>query len=121
MAAQQSQGITTLLEAENEAAKIIQQARQYRIQKLKDARSEALKEIEEYKKTKDAEFKAFESSHAGSTSDAQTAVDKETEAKLQTITASYKQNKPQVVQKLLDRVVLVKPELHRNLRKIENR
>lgn len=32
-----------------------------RVQKLKDARSEAAKEIEEYKATKDAEFKKFES------------------------------------------------------------
>jgi len=117
MAAQQSQGIQTLLEAEKEAAKIVQQARQYRVQKLKDARTEAGKEIEEYKKTKEREFKAFEASHAGSTSNAQNAVDKETDVKLQEITESYNKNKESVVKKLLDRVVLVKPELHRNLTK----
>jgi hypothetical protein len=33
-----------------------------RVQKLKDARAEASKEIEEYKKAKEQEFKAFESS-----------------------------------------------------------
>ena len=33
-----------------------------RVQKLKDARSEAAKEIEEYKKAKEQEFKAFEQS-----------------------------------------------------------
>jgi hypothetical protein len=33
-----------------------------RVQKLKDARTEALKEIDEYKRAKDAEFKAFEAS-----------------------------------------------------------
>lgn len=33
-----------------------------RVQKIKDARTEASKEIEEYKKAKDAEFKAFEAS-----------------------------------------------------------
>jgi hypothetical protein len=31
------------------------------VQKLKDARSEAAKEIEEYKSKKDAEYKKFES------------------------------------------------------------
>ncbi|TRM60721.1 H+-ATPase G subunit-domain-containing protein [Schizophyllum amplum] len=118
MAAQQSQGIQTLLEAEKEAAKIVQQARQYRTQKLKDARSEAAKEIEDYKKAKEAEFKSFEASHAGTTSNAQVAVDKETEQKLQAITDTYEQHKGQVVKKLLDRVVLVKPELHRNLKKV---
>lgn len=35
------------------------------MQKLKDARSEAAKEIEEYKASKDAEFKKFESEVSG--------------------------------------------------------
>ncbi|KAH6916079.1 H+-ATPase G subunit-domain-containing protein [Coprinopsis sp. MPI-PUGE-AT-0042] len=117
MSAQQSQGIQTLLEAEKEAAKIVNQARQYRLQKLKDARSEASKEIEEYKKSKEQEFKAFESSRAGTTSTAQTNVDRETEEKLSVITESFNQNKDAVVKKLLDRVVLVQNELHRNLTK----
>lgn len=33
-----------------------------RVQKLKDARTEASKEIEEYKKAKETEFKKFEAS-----------------------------------------------------------
>ncbi|KAL4073025.1 H+-ATPase G subunit-domain-containing protein [Scleroderma yunnanense] len=117
MAAHPSQGIQTLLEAEKEAAKIVQQARQYRVQRLKDARSEATKEIEEYRRVKEAEFKAFEASHAGNISNAQAAIDRETELKLQSITAAFESNKDDVVRKLLDRVVLIKPELHRNLKK----
>ncbi|KAI0629294.1 H+-ATPase G subunit-domain-containing protein [Trametes polyzona] len=119
MAGQQSQSIQTLLEAEKEAAKVVQQARQYRVQRLKDARSEAAKEIEEYKKTKEAEFKAFEASHAGNTQAAQATIDKETEGKQREIRAQYEAHKDAVVKKLLDRVVLVKPELHRNLKKVE--
>ena len=78
-AAQHSQGIQTLLEAEKEAAKVVQQARQCaslcfresdyifigatdRVQRLKDARSEAQKEIDEYRKSKEDEFNAFQSS-----------------------------------------------------------
>ncbi|TCD69614.1 H(+)-transporting V1 sector ATPase subunit G [Steccherinum ochraceum] len=119
MATQQSQSIQTLLEAEKEASKVVQQARQYRVQKLKDARTQAAKEIEEYRKAKEQEFKAFEASHAGSTQSAQTAIDKETDVKRKEITEQYNKSKDQVVKKLLDRVVLVKPELHRNLKKIE--
>ncbi|KAF9221331.1 V-type ATPase [Gyrodon lividus] len=118
MAAQHSQGIQTLLEAEKEAAKTVQQARQYRVQRLKDARSEASKEIEDYRREKEAEFMAFEASHAGNTSNAQAAVDRETEVKLQAITDAFEVNKDAVVKKLLDRVVLIKPELHRNLKKL---
>ncbi|KAJ7583305.1 H+-ATPase G subunit-domain-containing protein [Mycena floridula] len=117
MAAQQSQGIQTLLEAEKEAAKIVQQAREYRVKKLRDARTEATKEIEEYKKAKEGEFKAFETSHAGTTSSAQVSIDRETETKLSSISKSYTGNKDAVVKKLLERVVQVKPELHRNLQK----
>ncbi|KAF6761471.1 H+-ATPase G subunit-domain-containing protein [Ephemerocybe angulata] len=119
MSAQQSQSIQTLLEAEKEASKIVHQARQYRIQKLKDARAEASKEIEAYKKSKDDEFKAFESSHAGVTSIAQTNVDKDTEEKLSAITDAYNSHKDAVTKKLLDRVVLVHNELHRNLKKVD--
>lgn len=47
--------------------------------------------------------------HAGVTSDAQTAVDKDTEVKLQGIRDSYASNKDSVVKKLMDRVILVEP------------
>ncbi|KAI0792119.1 H+-ATPase G subunit-domain-containing protein [Abortiporus biennis] len=120
MATQQSQSIQTLLEAEKEAAKVVQQARQYRVQKLKDARTQATKEIEEYRKQKEQEFKAFEASHAGNTQNVQVAIDKETDVKRKEIAEAYKKNKEEVVKKLLDRVVLVKPELHRNLKKVQS-
>ena len=77
----QSQGIQTLLEAEKEAAKVVQEARQCtrsvaaysvrtccltglpnvdRVQRLKDARTEAQREIEAYAKSKEAEFAKIE-------------------------------------------------------------
>ncbi|EKM49987.1 uncharacterized protein PHACADRAFT_213758 [Phanerochaete carnosa HHB-10118-sp] len=119
MAAQQSQSIQTLLEAEKEAAKVVQQARDYRVKKLKDARTQAQKEIDEYRKFKEDEFKAFEASHAGNTQHVQAAVDEETEVKKGEIAEQYAQNKDAVVKKLLDRVTLITPELHRNLTKVE--
>ncbi|KIS67241.1 putative vacuolar atp synthase subunit g (vma-10) [Mycosarcoma maydis] len=115
MAAQQSQGIQTLLEAEKEAAKIVQKARTYRTQKLKDARSEASKEIEQLKSNKEKEFNDFQKEHEGSTSSSQTTVDKETEQKLEELNKAFDANRDQVIAKLLDRVVDVKTELHRNL------
>lgn len=39
---------------------MVDAARTYRTQKVKDARSEAQKDIEEYKKQKEAEFKKSE-------------------------------------------------------------
>ncbi|PFH51902.1 hypothetical protein AMATHDRAFT_141458, partial [Amanita thiersii Skay4041] len=119
-AAQQTQGIQTLLEAEKEAAKFVQAARHYRVQRVRDARSEAEKEIDEYKKAKDADFKSFEASHAGTISTVQAAIDIETEAKLKSADELYEKAKDGVIKKLLDRVVLVEPQLHRNLKKLEN-
>ena len=76
----QNQGIQTLLDAEKEASKVVQQARQCasyasgdelatanqistdRVQKLKDARAEAEKEIVDYKQQKEHEFKEWEQS-----------------------------------------------------------
>jgi hypothetical protein len=55
--------------------------------------------------------------HAGTTSNAQSLVDQETEVKLLSISASYEQNMDAVVEKLLKRVVLVEAELHRNVKK----
>jgi len=115
---QNSQGIQTLLEAEKEAAKVVQEARQYRSQKLKDARAQADKEIEKYRLAKDQEFKKYEAEHAGQTQVSQSAVDKETDAALVKVMSSFQANKEKVVDKLMDRVVLIKPELHRNLTKV---
>merc|ERR1711939_748065 len=52
MSAQNSAGIQTLLDAEKEAQKIVQKAREYRTKRVKDAKTEAQKEIEEYRKRK---------------------------------------------------------------------
>lgn len=60
----------------------------------------------------------MQSQRAGNTTSAQAAVDRETEYKLQATTDAFEVNKDAVIKKLLDRVVLVKPELHRNLKKL---
>lgn len=60
MSAQNTASIQTLLEAEKDAQQIVEKARQYRTQRLKDARSEAQKEIDKYKSKKESEYKDFE-------------------------------------------------------------
>ncbi|KAI0821579.1 H+-ATPase G subunit-domain-containing protein [Irpex lacteus] len=104
MAAQQSQSIQTLLEAEKEAAKVVQQARQYRVQKLKDARTQATKEIEEYRKLRRKSLRLRVVGDTPDHTNHQAAIDKETEVKQAEIAEQYKSNKDAVVKKLLDRV-----------------
>ncbi len=108
-----------------------------RTQKLKDARSEAQKDIDAYRAQKEEEFKAFEgkvdyimfqslsnsrflipSQHSGATKTKQSAIDNETDEKLVVLKESYQVNKDAVVKRLLDRVLLVKTELHPNMKKL---
>ncbi|GAA5964458.1 hypothetical protein JCM8115_006321 [Rhodotorula mucilaginosa] len=110
-----SQGIATLLDAEKEASQIVAKAREYRNQRLKDARGEASKEIEQLRAKKDALFREFEEQHSGDSSSSQVEVDKATKASLEQIEASFEANSADVVKKLLERVVQVQPQLHRNL------
>ncbi|OCB86382.1 Cl-channel protein [Sanghuangporus baumii] len=119
MATTVNPGIQTLFDAEKDAKRVVEEARKYRAQRLKDARTEADKEIEEYKAMKEEEFKAFEASRQGTTQNSQSAIDKETDEKLEEITKSYEKNKDAVVKKLIDRVTVVKAEIHRNLKKVE--
>ncbi|KAG0052368.1 H(+)-transporting V1 sector ATPase subunit G [Gryganskiella cystojenkinii] len=116
MAASNSTGIQTLLEAEKEASKIVQKARQYRVQRLKDARAEAAKEIEELKGAKNEAFKGFELEHAGSSDETTHRVEVETEQKRVEIEAAFAKNREAVLQKLLETVYTVEPKIHRNAR-----
>ncbi|KAK9898409.1 V-type ATPase [Cystobasidium minutum MCA 4210] len=110
-------GIQTLLDAEKEAAKIVAKAREYRTQRVKDARGEAAKEIEAYKSKQEAEFQAFEKEHTGDNDALAAELDKQTDSQLDDIRAQFGRNKQSVVDKLLERVIDVEPSLHRNYKK----
>lgn len=125
------------------------------MQKLKDARSEAAKEIEAYKAKKDEEFKKFESEVSGivlshlapsfiaststtskitgvlyygyhaetqnssNKSTSQSTIDQSTKTQLADIEKAIKQNKDEVIKKIVERVIKCEPGLHPNLKKIE--
>lgn len=55
--------------------------------------------------------------HVGITSTTQTALDQETEAKLEEIDAVYEQKKDAVISAIGKRAIVVQPEPHRNLKK----
>ncbi|KAJ3025323.1 UNVERIFIED_CONTAM: H(+)-transporting V1 sector ATPase subunit G [Siphonaria sp. JEL0065] len=114
--AQNSQGIQTLLEAEKDASKIVTKARQYRVQRLKDARAEAQKEIEVLKAEKNKEFSGLEQKYSGSNDDSFAKVNAETDKKIIEIDAAYKQNKDQVIDRILASLVNVEPKVHINTR-----
>ncbi|KAE8146737.1 vacuolar ATP synthase subunit G [Aspergillus avenaceus] len=110
MSAQNSAGIQTLLDAEREAQKIVQQAREYRTKRIRDAKSEAQKEIEEYKGQKEQEFKKFEAEHSSGYKKAEEDANKEAEVKLQEIQEAGNSKGTKVIDDLITALTDVKPE-----------
>ncbi|CAG7917339.1 unnamed protein product [Penicillium olsonii] len=111
MSAQNSAGIQTLLDAEREAQKIVQQAREYRTKRIRDAKSEAQKEIEDYKKQKEEEYKKFEGEHSSGFKTAEEESNKEADAKLQEIKDAGKKQGDEVIEGLIRVTTDVKPQV----------
>ncbi|KAI9735420.1 MAG: hypothetical protein M1818_006426 [Claussenomyces sp. TS43310] len=104
--AQNSAGIQTLLDAEREAQKIVQKDRTKRV---KEARDEAKKEIDTYRKTKDEEFKKYETEHTSGNSKAEDDANKDAEVQIKGIKEAGKNGQDKVVADLLKAVFDVKP------------
>ncbi|KAH8887842.1 V-type ATPase [Thozetella sp. PMI_491] len=109
MSAQNSQGIQTLLDAERDASKIVQKAREFRTKRVREARDEAKKEIEEYRAEREQEFKQFEAEHTQGNKQAEEEADKEADAKIVEIKEAGKKNQDKVIKDLLSAVLDVKP------------
>lgn len=111
MSAQNSKGIQTLLDAEREAQKIVQKAREYRTKRVKDARNEAQKEIEDYRKQKDEEFKKFEKEHTSGNKKAEEDARKDADEQVKEIKSAGQRTGDKVIDDLLRVVTDVKPEV----------
>ncbi|KAI1475485.1 hypothetical protein K445DRAFT_318367 [Daldinia sp. EC12] len=109
MSAQNSAGIQTLLDAEREASKIVQKAREFRTKRVREARDEAKKEVEAYRRAKDEEFKKFEAEHTQGNKQAEDEANREAEAKIKEIQAAGQKSQAKVVEDLLKAVFDVKP------------
>ncbi|KAL2115397.1 hypothetical protein VTJ04DRAFT_9652 [Mycothermus thermophilus] len=102
--AQNSSGIQTLLDAEREASKIVQRAREYRTKRVREARDEAKKEIEAYRAAKEAEYLAFEAEHTKGNKEAEEEAAREAEAEIQKIREAGLKAQDKVVEDLLNAV-----------------
>ena len=105
--------IATLLEAEKEASKIVQQARTYRGERLKLARFEAQKEIEDLRKQKQQEFDAFTNTIQGDAAYGQ-KLETATALEIKDLNASYDKNSGKAVERLLKLVTDAEYKLHPN-------
>ncbi|KAI9502194.1 H+-ATPase G subunit-domain-containing protein [Coemansia spiralis] len=104
-----SQGIQTLLEAEKNASKTVEQARLYRGKRLNDARSEAAKEIAELQEQKNKELEKIQLDSIDQTALTET-IEKETAEKIKVTLAMFDKNKSKAVAKMVEAVTTVEHE-----------
>lgn len=102
------------MKTEREAQEIVTEARQYRTERLKAAKSDAQVEIEAYKAKKADELKEFEAKFAGANDELEKEAQKEAETGLLEINKLASEKKDTVVKLLVESVATAKPELHIN-------
>ncbi|XP_067006119.2 V-type proton ATPase subunit G [Anabrus simplex] len=114
--ASQTQGIQQLLAAEKRAADKVSEARKRKARRLKQAKEEAQDEIEKYRQERERQFKEFEAKHMGSREDVAARIEADTKVKIDEMNKAVVQHKEAVIQKILELVYDIKPELHKNFR-----
>ncbi|XP_073971216.1 V-type proton ATPase subunit G-like [Rhodnius prolixus] len=114
--ANQTQGIQQLLAAEKRAADKVAEAKKRKVRRLKQAREQANEEIEKYKQEREKQFREFEAKHLESREDVAAKIEAATRQKIEELTEAVNANKELVIQKILELVYDIKPELHRNYR-----
>lgn len=85
------------------------------MQRLKDARAEAQKEIEQLKQQKIAEYKEYERSVLGSLDVAMQEYAVETEEKVRQVQRVGQEKEGEIVEMLIEFVTKVEPKVHQNI------
>lgn len=85
-------------------------------QRLKEAKEEAAREIEDYRKQRESQFQEQQKKYAGSKDDFMQKVQTETQKNLKQIESDVEKNKEKVIERLLEMVYDIKPELHINVK-----
>ncbi|XP_043936188.1 V-type proton ATPase subunit G 3-like [Protopterus annectens] len=114
--ASQSQGIHHLLQAEKKAKEKLDEAKKRKGKRLKQAKDEAMAEIERYRLKRENEYKKKQTDTMGSHGNLSVQIEEQTKIKHQALKRDFQQNKDAVLKKLLDLVCDIKPEVHANYR-----
>ncbi|CAN7993204.1 unnamed protein product, partial [Ixodes hexagonus] len=112
----QSQGVQQLLAAEKRASEKVADARKRKAKRLKQAKDEAQLEIDRFKAEKERQFKEYEAKHMGSKEDIASKIEAETKQKMSDMNQLVAQHKKAVIEKLLNLVYDIDPQVHRNYR-----
>lgn len=100
--------------AEKKAAERVAEARKRKARRLKQAKDEAQTEIEKFRQERDRQFKDYETKHLGSQDDAALKIKNETHEKIGAMNKQVASNKDLVIERILQLVNDIRPELHIN-------
>lgn len=101
MSEKPAETIQTLLEAEQEAKTLVEQARKERDARLKQAASEADQEIADYRKSKEAEYQTQLAKVSGTADETSARIKSESDQHIKRTTAAAKSHKKEVVDMLV--------------------
>ena len=109
--ATQSQGIQQLLAAERRAAEKTAEARKRKNRRMKQAKDEAMVEIEKYKAEREAAYKEKEAKQLGSKEGIQAKIEEATQVKIAAMTRRVEEGKGEGIASLIEFVCDIKGDL----------
>ncbi|KAK3858655.1 hypothetical protein Pcinc_035161 [Petrolisthes cinctipes] len=115
--ASQSQGVQQLLAAEKKAAEKVAEARKRKARRLKQAKDEAQADIEKFRQERERQFKDYEAKYLGSQDDVALKIKQDTHIKITAMNKQVATRKDEVIERILQLVSDIRPELHVNAKK----
>ncbi|KFQ31725.1 PREDICTED: V-type proton ATPase subunit G 3 [Merops nubicus] len=112
----QSQGIQQLLQAEKRAKDKLEEAKKRNGKRLKQAKEEAIAEIDHYRLQREKEFRNKQTNVMGSQGNLSAKIEEQTTETIRNLTSSYHKNLESMMKKLLMTICDVNPEVHPNFR-----
>nr|AAW25129.1 SJCHGC06668 protein [Schistosoma japonicum]CAX70809.1 ATPase, H+ transporting, lysosomal 13kDa, V1 subunit G1 [Schistosoma japonicum]CAX75908.1 ATPase, H+ transporting, lysosomal 13kDa, V1 subunit G1 [Schistosoma japonicum]CAX75909.1 ATPase, H+ transporting, lysosomal 13kDa, V1 subunit G1 [Schistosoma japonicum]CAX75910.1 ATPase, H+ transporting, lysosomal 13kDa, V1 subunit G1 [Schistosoma japonicum] len=114
--ASRNDGIQLLLQAEKSASEKVNEAKRRKAKRLKEAKAEAQAEIEAERAERERHFKICEDKVLGRRSEIESQIQKLTQEIINTQTASVNLHKEDAINMLLNCVMQIQPQLHKNYR-----
>lgn len=115
MAGRSQELISKLLQAEEQAEKIIKEARELRNKKLRDVKAAAEAELEPFKAKEEEKFKK-EQAEMTTTQSMSSELEKSTQQELAMVKQDYETNKKQAIKFILDKVLDIDLTIPENMK-----
>merc|ERR1712216_1036349 len=101
-------GIKELLQAEKDAAKVVQEAKRKRQETMKQAKEKEAEEIAKYKADREEQFQAYKLEHSSGGTTSSERLAQQTDAAVADLQREAEANRPKVVELLVQYVTTVR-------------